>query len=142
MIMANPPIAKVGSTVAKHLGAGGKYVVQNLNPLEVVREYVGFLKTASEQKTERERISAKRDVAVKLIESEKDIILGYFKARFAERKEALQGLFDILHHAVETKNEHAMDTALGGILGIVKDSPLKDFDSFRQARADNKILEI
>ena len=101
-----------------------------------------FLKTASEQKTERERIAAKRDVAVKLIESEREVILEYFKARFAERKEALQGLFEILHQAVEAKNEHAMDTALGGILGIVKDSPLKDFDSFRQARADNKILEI
>lgn len=140
--MSNSPIVEAGSSVAKHLGAGGKFVVQNLNPLEVVREYVSFLKTASEQKTERDRIASKREVAVKIIESEKEIILEYFKARFAERKEALQGLFDILHQAVETKNEHAMDTALGGILGIVKDSPLKDFVSFRQARADNKILEI
>ena len=140
--MPNLPISKAGFSVAKHLGAGGKYVVQNLNPLEVVREYVSFLKTEKKKKTERESIAAKRDVAVKLIESEKDIILEYFKVRFAERKEALQGLFDILHQAVETKNEHAMDTALGGILGIVKDSPLKDCKSFRQARADNKILEI
>jgi len=142
MNMPTSPIARAGSSVAKHLGAGGKFAVQNLNPLEVVREYVSFLKTASEQKTERDRIAAKREVAVKIIESEKEIILEYFKARFAERKEALQGLFHILHQAVETKNEHAMDTALGGILGIVKDSPLKDFASFRQARAENKILEI
>jgi hypothetical protein len=140
--MPKSPIGKVGSSLAKHLGVGGKVVVQNLNPLEVVREYVSYLKTVSEQQTERERIVARRDVAVRLIESEREIILEYFAQRFAERKAALNGLFDVLHAAVQEKNEHAMDTALSGILGIVKDSPLKDFDTFRQARADNRVIEI
>ena len=128
--------------MAKYLGPSGKVIVQNLNPLEVVREYVSYRKTVSEQQTERERIAAKRDVAVRIIESERAIILDYFAQRFAERKAALNGFFDILHVAVQEKNEHAMDTALSGILGIVKDSPLKDFEAFRQARADNRVIEI
>ena len=128
--------------MAKYLGPSGKVIVQNLNPLEVVREYVSYRKIVSEQQTERERIAAKRDVAVRIIESERAIILDYFAQRFAERKAALNGFFDILHVAVQEKNEHAMDTALSGILGIVKDSPLKDFEAFRQARADNRVIEI
>ncbi len=140
--MPKSPIGKVGSSVAKYLGPSGKVIVQNLNPLEVVREYVSYRKIVSEQQTERERIAAKRDVAVRIIESERAIILDYFAQRFAERKAALNGFFDILHVAVQEKNEHAMDTALSGILGIVKDSPLKDFEAFRQARADNRVIEI
>ena len=140
--MPKSPIGKAGSFLAKHLGVGGKVIVQNLNPLEVVREYVSYRKTVSEQQTERARIAAKRDVAVRLIESEREIILEYFAQRFAERKAALNGFFDVLHAAVREKNEHAMDTALSGILGIVKDSPLKDFDTFRQARADNRVIEL
>lgn len=120
----------------------GKGIVQNLNPLEVLREYVSYRKTVEEQQTERERIAARRDIAVRLIESEREIILKYFAQRFAERKDALNGFFDVLHTAVQEKNEHAMDTALSGILGIVKDSPLKDFETFRQARADNRVIEI
>ncbi len=140
--MAKSPIGNVGSSLAKHLGAGGKVIVQNLNPLEVVREYVSYRKTVTEQQTERERIAAKRDVAVRLIESEKEIIIDYFAQRFAERKNTLNGFFDALRAAMQEKNESGMDTALSGILGIARDSPLKDFEAFRQARADNRIIEI
>lgn len=140
--MAKTPISNAASALTKHLGAGGKMVVQDLNPLEVVTEYVSFLKTASEQKTERDRIAAKRAVALKAIESEKKIILSYFKQRFAERRRALDGLFDLLQSAVKNKDEQAMDTALSGIVGILKDSLLKDFESFRKARENQQIIEI
>ena len=140
--MPKSPMGKAGSSLAKHLGAGGKVLVQNLNPLEVVREYFSYLKTASEHQTERERIAAKRDLAVRLIEAERAMILEYFQQRFAERRDALNSFFAVLHAAVQEKNEHAMDTALSGVLGIIKDSPLKDFEAFRQARADKRVIEI
>ena len=116
--------------------------MQNLNPLEVLREYVAWRKTAEEQNTERQRIIAKRKVAVLAIETERDVILEYFKLRFSERKDALKGFFRVLHAAVEEKNEKAMDTALERILGVVKDNPLKDFETFRSSRAKGEILEI
>ena len=94
--------------------------MQNLNPLEVLREYVAWRKTAEEQNTERQRIIAKRKVAVLAIETERDVILEYFKLRFSERKDALKGFFRVLHAAVEEKNEKAMDTALERILGCRK----------------------
>ena len=103
---------------------------------------MSFLKTASEQKTERDRIAAKRAVALKAIESEEKMILEYFKQRFAERRMTLDGLFLMLQNAVKNKDEHAMDTALSGIVGILKDSPLKDFESFCKARENQQIIEI
>jgi len=140
--MPNIPAKKIGTSIVRSIGVDGKVVIQNLNPLEILREYLDYRKTVEEQETERERIAAKRDVAVAVIESEKEVIFEYFKLRFSERKDALRELFNVLHAAVGQKNEKAMDTALTGILGVLKDNPLKDFESFRQARASDRFIEI
>lgn len=140
--MATNPLGKAGSSLAKHVGAGGKYVVRNLNPLDVLKEYVAWRKIAEEQKTERQRVIAKRDVAVLAIEAERDVLIEYFRLRFSERRHALDGMFTMLHKAVEEKNDKALDAALNGILEVVKDNPLKDFETFRSSRAKGKILEI
>jgi hypothetical protein len=140
--MATNPLSKAGPSLAKHVGAGGEYVVRNLNPLDVLKEYVAWRKIAEEQKTERQRIFAKRDVAVLAIEAERDVLLEYFRLRFSERKHTLDGMFRVLHTAVEDKNDSAMDAALNGILEVVKDNPLKDFETFRASRAKGEILEI
>ena len=139
--MANP-IQKIGTSIAGRVSTGGRSVVQSLNPLAVVQEYFAFRKVVEEQKTERERIIAQRDIAVGTIEAERDTILEYFKLRFAERGEALSGFFQVLHRAVVEKNDKAMDIALAGILGILKDSPIKDFEAFRSSRARGEILEV
>lgn len=140
--MATNPLKKASSSLATHVGAGGKYVVRNLNPLDVVKEYVAWRKIAEEQKTERERIIAKRDVAVLAIEAERDVLLEYFKLRFSERRHFLDNMFKMLHEAVSEKNDKALDAALNGILEVVKDNPLKDFETFRSSRAKGGILEI
>jgi len=51
-------------------------------------------------------------------------------------------MFRVLHKAVEDKNDTAMDAALKGILEVVTDNPLKDFETFRASRAKGEILEI
>lgn len=136
------PIQKVGTSIVGRVSTGGRVFVQSLNPLAVVQEYYAFRKVVEKQETERERIIAQRAIAVRTIEAERDTILEYFKLRFAERGEALSGFFDALHRAVEAKSDKAMDIALAGILGIIKDSPLKDFEAFRNSRAKGEILEV
>jgi len=133
--MPTNPLSKAGSSLAKHVGTGGKYVVHNLNPLDLLKEFVAWLRIAEEQKTERQRIIAKRDVVVRAIQAERDVILEYFRLRFSERGHALDGMFRVLHKAVEDKNDTAMDAALKGILEVVTDNPLKDFETFRASRA-------
>jgi capsid protein len=141
--MASSNIAKgLGKSVGTVAGKAGKTVLVSVNPLEVIREYVNYRRIVEEQKTERERIVSERDRAVKALEAEKEVILDYFERRFKERKEALSGLFDILHQGIVNKNDNVIDKALEGIVGIVKDNPLKDFETFRQARISGKTIEI
>jgi capsid protein len=141
--MASSNIVKgLGKSVGTIAGKAGKTVLVSVNPLEVIREYVNYRRIVEEQKTERERIISERDRAVKALEAEKEVILDYFERRFKERKDVLSGLFDILHQGIVNKNDNVIDKALEGIVGIVKDNPLKDFETFRQARISGKTIEI
>jgi hypothetical protein len=123
-------------------GSAAKAVLSQLNPLEVVREYVRWRVVAEEQRTERKSIKARRDIAVLAIESERKTIADYFDRRFAERRAVLDEMFRVLRHAVETKNEAALDAALRGIVQVVGDNPLSDFAAFREARSTGAVLEF
>lgn len=136
-------IGKVaGKTLAKVAGKGGKIIAQNINPLDALREYCEYMKATEAERTRREEIRARRDVAVAAIQSQRELIEKYFEQRFAERKTALSGFLDLLSHAVDARNETELNVALNGILGIVRDSPLKDFEAFRQARLEGQTIEI
>lgn len=119
-----------------------KTLIHQLNPLEIVREYVRWRVVAEEQRTERKRIKARRDVAVRAIESEREIISSYFEKCFAERRMVLEEIFRLLRHAVESKNDAALDSALRAIVEIIAANPLKDFDAFRKARSEAVVLEF
>jgi len=131
-----------GKALARVVGNAGKTVVQNLNPLEVLREYCACKTAEQEEITRRKEIKAKRDIAVAAIQAQRELIEKYFEHRFAERASALSAFFKLLEQAVDTRNDAELDAALHGILGVVKDSPLKDFESFRAARIEGKIIEI
>ena len=132
-------LRKIGSTVTK---SGGK-VVGAADPLAVVTEVVGYLKTRQEEQTKREHIWAKRDVLVTELDNEKEVILSYFEHRFAERKGALEQFYSLLHRAVDTGNDQQLQTALSGILGIIQENPLKDFAEFKKKMADpNFMIEL
>lgn len=132
----------VQKVAGKTLTKLGKGVINNINPLDVLREYVDCKKAMEEEVTRREEIKAKRDVVVSAIQAQREMIESYFAHRFAERASALSGFFKLLEHAVDTLNDTELDAALNGILGVCKDSPLKDFESFRAARIDGKEIEI
>jgi hypothetical protein len=121
---------------------GTNALLQALSPLDVLRAYVEYRKSAEVQITERERIWAERDKALLAIEAERDILLVYFKQRFAERKGALEQFFGLLEEGSADKDGHKIDVALDGILHIVGDSPLKDFEAFRKTRRAGRIIDI
>ena len=137
------PERKVGGKMLGRLaGKAGKVVIQNLNPLEVLREYCAYRKAAEEEVTRRKEIKAKREGAVAVIHAQRELIEQYFQHRFAERASALSQFFKLLEHAMDEQNAAELDAALNGILGVVKDSPLKEFEYFRTARIEVKIIEI
>ncbi len=99
----------------------------------------GFIKAAQEylrehdaEETRREYIRAHRNVLVTALNNERDLLLDYFDKRFAERRVALAEFFELMHKAVDNKNTDELQTALAGILGILKDNPLGELAEFRK----------
>lgn len=102
---------------------------------EPIRACIEYAKIAQAEKTERERIKAKRDVAVEAIRAQRDLILKYFELRFKERAGALSKCFGLLDEGLRTKDDRVLDRALHGIVGIIQENPLADFDAFREQMA-------
>ncbi len=122
---------------------GGKAALMRLNPTQVIAEYLDYKRKVAEEETKREEIWAKRDVALATLSAQKELIEKYFKERFAERAAGLDNFFDLLDSAIESKSEKQVELALAGILGILKDSPLKDFEIFRESfQNENFLIEI
>ena len=102
-----------------------------------------YFRTIEEEKTKRESISANRDVLIARITAEKEAILAYFSERFAERRAALDEFFELLHCAVDGHDNHQLNVALAGILGILQDNPLDDFETFKHKFQDpDYVIEI
>ena len=89
-------------------------------------------RTMQEEGTKRQAIMANREVLVARLTAEKETILAYFSHRFAERRAALDEFFELLRHAIDSRDNHQLNVALAGILGIIQDNPLDDFETFKQ----------
>ena len=89
-------------------------------------------RTMQEEETKRQAIMANRDVLIARLTAEKETILAYFSHRFAERRAALDEFFELLRYAVDSRDNHQLNVALAGILGIIQDNPLDDFETFKQ----------
>ena len=89
-------------------------------------------RTLQEEETKRQVIAANREVLITRITAEKDAILAYFDLRFAERRAALDEFFELLSHAMKRGDNQQLNTALAGILGVIQENPLEDFETFRQ----------
>ena len=119
----------------------GLIVAQVIPP--TISGIADYFRTLTEEETKRQAIAANRDVLIARITAEKATILAYFSERFAERRAALDEFFELLHHAVESKDNHQLNVALAGILGVIQDNPLDDFETFKKQFEDpNYVFEI
>ena len=125
--MVNPAFAFIGAQVIPPTISG-------------IRDYLCAMQ---EENTKRQAIAANSDVLIARITAEKETILAYFSERFAERRAALDEFFELLHYAVDGKDNHQLNVALAGILGVIQDNPLDDFETFKQQFQDpNHIITI
>jgi hypothetical protein len=88
------------------------------------------------QKTARKGIEAERDVAVKRIDSQKEILLAYLEKTFDERKENFSKLFDVIDHSIESGNMDELAMALDGVIRLAETSPFKDLRSVQGGLED------
>lgn len=115
----------------------------SLDPQAIIDAGVDYLKAREAEETEREWILANYQAFLYALRTEQEALLTYFEYRFAERREALREFYQVLHDAVESGDAHQLDAAICGILGILKDNPLNDYEQFKRAWQDpDTVLEL
>lgn len=125
--------------------ASAAYWLGNMafSAIPTIGEFVEYFRVIEEERTKRQEIAAHRDVLIHCISAEKEVLLAYFDKRFAERRAALDEFFGLLHDAISIRDNHQLTTALMGILGIIQENPLEDFETFKKNFQDpNYIIEI
>ena len=123
-------------------GFAARFIAAQAIP-STIEGVVAYFRTLEEEETKREAILANRDVLVTRINAERDAILSYFGHRFAERRAALDEFFKLLRHATVNGDNEQLVTALGGILGIIQQNPLDDFETFKRKLQDpDYVIEI
>ena len=102
-----------------------------------------YFRTLEEEETKRQAIAANRDVLVARINAERDAILAYFGHRFSERRAALDEFFELLRHASDKGDNEQLTVALTGILGVIQQNPLDDFETFKKRLQEpDYVIEI
>lgn len=86
--------------------------------------------------TRREWVRTHNAALLEKFRLEQENLLRYYEMKFAERKASLEEFYQLLHEAVETGNDFHLQSALYGILDIIKTDPLADYDQFVQAYRD------
>ena len=109
--------------------------------LEAHNEYK---KIAAQEKTKREAIGAWKDVRLKELKNQQEILRLYLENTFRERREMIDGLFNALDKGIEAGNINVIDTAINGIVNIAKDSPLQQIDKLILSlkNDDVKVIEF
>ena len=86
--------------------------------------YFDCQKTKQRELTNREAIRADRDITLARIKSQKEVLELYLKETFKERRDMLNQMFKALDKGLETGDIDVINSSLGGIIAVAKESPL------------------
>lgn len=90
----------------------------------LVSAWKDYKTTAELEQTKRESIRAWRDVQVKAIEKNTEILKLYLDHSFAERRMTIDQLFQRLDAGIGSSNPELISMALQSIITITRESPL------------------
>ena len=122
------PVGKPAAAKATKSGAALAGV------LAVVKEYFEYARFAQEQETEREKIRARRNVAVAAIKFQERLMRDYFGMVFKERAESRDRFFGLMDQACSSKDEKLLNAAVIGLGQLIQSNPLVGLEKFRQAK--------
>ena len=105
----------------------------------VVESRRDYKKTKEEEATKRLAIEKATEIHLEKIKSSKEMVENISKAIFNERKNVIDKRFDVLERALDEDKDSVAIEAMNGISNIVKESPLKDFDSISNALQNDDI---
>ena len=90
------------------------------------------------QETKRTLINAQREIMVKKIQAQKEVMLVYLEKSFDERKKNFAKLFSLVDEAMVHNNDRQLDLALRSINMLAASSPFK---ALRSVEETQKALE-
>lgn len=110
---------------------------------DLLRELINSKKeyetTKEIEKTKRLAIEKATEIHLEKIKSNKESVEKISKAVFDERNKVIDKNFEVLENALEKDKDDVAIEAMKSISNIVKESPLKDFDSISNALQNDDI---
>lgn len=95
------------------------------------------------ESTRRQWVRDHHRTLLEKVRIEQENLLRYYEMKFSERKVTLEEFYWLLREAVQSGNDVHLQSALYGILDVIKTDPLSDYDQFVRAYQDPDIrLEI
>jgi hypothetical protein len=107
----------------------GQNGIQAADALKVIGQIFDYAKEAKITEREVVRYRAMRDVAIKKITEEYKFKREYLNKTFAERKMALEKVFQLIDDGMEKNDYTKINMGLQGITVIIKDNPFKLFET-------------
>ena len=116
---------------------------QALEGLKIFAEVVKENKKITEiETTKREEILAIKEVEIKKIEAQKEILKTYFEGIFAERRYMIEEMFERLDKGIENNNAELIQLSMHSIVSIAKESPLKQVESLMNDFKNDEVKSI
>ena len=103
---------------------------------DAVQTIADYMATVQCHETRRQEIAAYHDIIVHALNQERDVILAYFNHTFTERRLVLEQCFETMDKAIEASDHESLNLALGTILGVIHENPLKDFETFKSRMSE------
>jgi len=95
--------------------------------VEMATSVKDYLNTRETEITKREAIKHNANVQIEKIRSQKEIVLKFIEAEYAERSKVYEKFFVELDKAIETNNDRLVEVVMTGIITQIKENPLERF---------------
>ncbi len=115
------------------------------NLCDLCGKYMSLSETIENNKTERERIRAEKEKAIRQIEATKELLLTYLNRSFDERKIVFEKDFKAIDAAIAANNMEALAMTVQSVNKLAAQSPfgaLMDVVSVKRSLIEDKEIEL
>lgn len=108
----------------------------------LIKTHHEYKSIAAQEKTKRMAINSWETTRLAELANQKDLLKAHFEQTFQERKEMIDGFFQVLDKGLDNNNPEAINAALSGLVNIVQTSPLREVDKLMSALKDSNTKTI
>ena len=111
--------------------------------VSLIREVSRYRETVAAEQTKQEQIRAQRDAILAQFSYRRDVLLSVADKIFGERQETLTRMFTSLEEAIKAGDATTVGQVLGGVVTIMKHSPLADMQALaREIASEDYTLDL